>query len=469
MLNKKKRNNNNNNNKSSFSSSCVFIGGMILGMVVGVFIYLQYNDNNDNDTLNIENQYLISSQMDSTLLMTQRQDSKLKAQLHKELERIERSSSKFNKITFIGDSRVRSLYLLFIYAMQRHAENVDINSFINEVVPNVNPERCFRKKRLYRGNDLICNHTESKAGTQQGCHKGNKELPGCYYKCVQDKVTYARDCSFENPTLRVWTGCEERYMVIGGITIEYIYTTSIFWSDPYLSSFLERAQIKKDRKHLHIFQTNLFTYFNGDNYFGQDKNSCSQFFNEINALLQRLEDFPKDSVMLLSNSYYPGFFVKGWSQEREVRFNKYKTNYTNHFKFKDAARGIWKYLEQIAKNKKSTGLYNFKYCAWGEILARESKFKWVDALSPSYVNYNTYDSKHFYPYIYKSQINEILNWIFPGRSSKKLIYTPMKRTKEQEKEYFTGLQSNNRTKNITANNRTRQNLKKKKKNYTHFF
>ena len=80
-----------------------------------------------------------------------------------------------------------------------------------------------------------------------------------------------------------------------------------------------------------------------------------------------------------------------------------------------------------------------------------------------------FDSKHFYPYIYKSQINEILNWIFPGRSSKKLIYTPMKRTKEQEKEYFTGLQSNNRTKNITANNRTRQNLKKKKKNYTHFF
>ena len=128
MLNKKKRNNNNNNNKSSSSSSCVFIGGMILGMVVGVFIYLQiYNDNNDNDTLNIENQYLISSQMDSTLLMTQRQDSKLKAQLHKELERIERSSSKFNKITFIGDSRVRSLYLLFIYAMQRHAENVDID------------------------------------------------------------------------------------------------------------------------------------------------------------------------------------------------------------------------------------------------------------------------------------------------------------------------------------------------------
>ena len=118
---------------------------------------------------------------------------------------------------------------------------------------------------------------------------GNKELPGCYYKCVQDKVTYARDCSFENPTLRVWTGCEERYMVIGGITIEYIYTTSIFWSDPYLSSFLERAQIKKDRKHLHIFQTNLFTYFNGDKYVGQDKNSCGQFFNEINALLQRLE------------------------------------------------------------------------------------------------------------------------------------------------------------------------------------
>ena len=59
----------NNNNKSSSSSSCVFIGGMILGMVVGVFIYLQYNDNNDNDTLDIENQYLTSSQMDSTLLM----------------------------------------------------------------------------------------------------------------------------------------------------------------------------------------------------------------------------------------------------------------------------------------------------------------------------------------------------------------------------------------------------------------
>ena len=98
MLNGKKRN---NNSKSSSSSSGVFIGGVILGMVVGVLIYLQYNDNNDNDTLDIENQYLTSSQMDSTLLMTQRQDSKLKAQLHKELERIERSSSKFNKITFI--------------------------------------------------------------------------------------------------------------------------------------------------------------------------------------------------------------------------------------------------------------------------------------------------------------------------------------------------------------------------------
>ena len=84
MLNRKKRNN--NNNKSSSSSSCVFIGGVILGMVVGIFIYLQYNDNNDNDTLDIENQYLTSSQMDSTLLMPQRQDSKLKAQLHKELE-----------------------------------------------------------------------------------------------------------------------------------------------------------------------------------------------------------------------------------------------------------------------------------------------------------------------------------------------------------------------------------------------
>ena len=136
-------------------------------------------------------------------------------------------------------------------------------------------------------------------------------MPGCYYDSLNDTVIFARECSFENNLDKRWSGCEERYIFVDNIRVEYIYTTSIFWSDPYLSGLLERAQLRKDPKHLYIFQTNTFSYFNTDRYKDKEKNSCNQFFfREMIVLLQRLEDLPKGNVLLLSNAFYPGFLKK---------------------------------------------------------------------------------------------------------------------------------------------------------------
>lgn len=322
--------------------------------------------------------------------------------------------STYDQITFVGDSRVRSLYLLFAYTLQHSGKNKDLSSIISYLRPDINPKKCFREKRLEYGNNIICDSNKTQPGTWQGCVPGNLEIPGCYYHSVHDSVIFARDCSFRNKLDKRWSGCEERYIFVDNIRIEFIYTTSIFWSDPYLSGLLERAQLRKDPKHLYILQTNTFSYFNTDRYRGNKRNSCKQFFHEILALLQRLEDLPKGNVLLLSNAFYPGFFEKKWNLKRERKLARNSTRMYNYFNFSNASKGIWHQLELISKNPKSSGTYNFKYCALGEIVARKSPFEWIDALSPTYEHYFTYDSKHFFPFVYKSQLNAILNWVYKG-------------------------------------------------------
>ena len=133
------------------------------------------------------------------------------------------------------------------------------------------------------------------------------------------------------------------------------------------------------------------------------------------VLLQRLEDLPKGNVLLLSNAFYPGFFEKKWSRQREIELAKNSTRIHNYFNFSNMSKGIWHQLELISGNPNSRGAFNFKYCAWGEIVARKSPFEWIDALSPTYEHYFTYDSKHFFPFVYKSQLNAVLNWVYKDR------------------------------------------------------
>ena len=324
-------------------------------------------------------------------------------------------STTYDQITIVGDSRVRSLYLLFVYVMQHSGKDKDISSIISDIIPDVNPKKCIRERRLEYGNNLVCDQEDASPGTWQGCVPGALEKPGCYYDCVNDTVILARDCTWRNRLDKRWSGCEERYIVIDNIRVEYIYTTSIFWSDPYLSGIVERAQLRKDPKHLYILQTNTFSYFNTNRYKDKQRISCAQFFREMVALLQRLEDIPKGNVLLLSNSFYPGFFEKNWSVKRERKLAKSSTHIHNYFNFSNTSKGIWHKLELISANQEDTGAYNFKFCAWGEIIARRSPFKWIDALSPTYEHYFTYDSKHFFPFVHKSQLNAILNWVYKDR------------------------------------------------------
>ena len=296
-----------------------------------------------------------------------------------------KKTQQYNKITFIGDSRLRTMYLIFIH------------SFQNKTAPNVNPRECVRKNRLLYGNDLICKHKE---GTWEGCMSYNRAIEGCYYNEIKDKITYARDCSWRNYLSRKRLGCEERYKKINGIEVEYIYTTSIFWSDPYLDGIVERIQIKNDTSHLYVIQTNAFTYFNGDKYPNQNKNSCHQFFIEIQVLLKRLKGI---NVVFVSNSFYPGFFEETYNTN-----SKTETHFTNFFRLRSPTH-IWKKMENIANRKSSTGVYNFKHCARAELLVRNSTFRWIDALTPTYWNYNTYDSKHFYPKVYNAPLTKLIN------------------------------------------------------------
>ena len=296
---------------------------------------------------------------------------------------------KYNKVTFIGDSRMRSMYLVFL------------NSFQNTTEADINPRRCMRKSRLQHGNDLICKNKED---TWEGCVEPNKAKQGCYYEDIEDKIIFARDCSWRNAKYRKWLGCEERYKKINNLYVEYKYTTMMFWSDPYLDGIVERIQIKNDTNNLYVIQTNGLTYFNGLKYPNQDKNSCHQFLLEIQNLLKRLQHI---NVVFVSDSFWPGLFIDYFKELKNFKQVKKETNVHNYFNL-SSSQSIWNTLEDIANRNSSLGLYNFKFCALAEIIVKNNtNFKWIDAFSPSYWDYQTYDGQHFYPYIYKKQLQSL--------------------------------------------------------------